>query len=65
MKKKLKTLSSAKKRFRTTASGRIKFARVGKRHGMIKRSQKQIRNHRGTACLCAADAKRVRVMLGV
>ena len=33
---KLKTKSSAKKRFRFTASGKIKMPQAGKRHGMIK-----------------------------
>ncbi len=37
---KMKTKSSAKKRFRMTASGKIKAGQAGKRHGMIKRSNK-------------------------
>ena len=45
---KLKTKSSAKKRFKLTATGKVKRAHAGKRHGMIKRTNKQIRNHRGT-----------------
>ncbi len=45
---KMKTKSSAKKRFKTTASGKIKAGQAGKRHGMIKRTNKQIRNQRGT-----------------
>ena len=40
---KLKTKSSAKKRFRFTASGKIKMPQAGKRHGMIKRTNSQIR----------------------
>ena len=52
---KLKTKSSAKKRFRFTASGKIKMPQAGKRHGMIKRSSKFIRNARGTTTLCKAD----------
>ena len=35
---KMKTKSGAKKRFRFTASGKIKTGQAGKRHGMIKRS---------------------------
>ena len=35
---KLKTKSSAKKRFRLTAKGKVKMAQSGKRHGMIKRT---------------------------
>ena len=52
---KMKTKSSAKKRFKVTASGRIKSAQAGKRHGMIKRSRKFIRNARGTIVLSKAD----------
>ena len=50
---KLKTKSSAKKRFRFTANGKIKAGQTGKRHGMIKRSNEQIRSLRGTRVLSA------------
>ena len=48
---KLKTKSSAKKRFKLTKSGKIKMPQAGKRHGMIKRTNSQIRKQRGTT-LC-------------
>jgi large subunit ribosomal protein L35 len=51
----MKTKSSAKKRFKVTASGRIKSAQAGKRHGMIKRPRKFIRNARGTTVMSKAD----------
>jgi hypothetical protein len=35
---KMKTKSGAKKRFKMTASGRIKVAAAGKRHGMPRRT---------------------------
>lgn len=57
---KLKTNSSAKKRFRLTASGKVRSSQAGKRHGMIKRTNKQIRNQRGTTILCDADATIIR-----
>jgi len=57
---KMKTKSSAKKRFKVTASGRVLAAQAGKRHGMIKRTRKFIRNARGTTTLCAADEKIVK-----
>lgn len=57
---KMKTKSSAKKRFKVTANGRVKTAQAGKRHGMIKRTNKFIRNARGTTTLCAADEKIVK-----
>ncbi|GAA5104682.1 50S ribosomal protein L35 [Bartonella jaculi] len=56
---KMKTKSSAKKRFKITASGKVKVAAAGKRHGMIKRSNKFIRDARGTMVLTEQDAKKV------
>ena len=52
---KMKTKSSAKRRFKVTASGKIKAGQAGKRHGMIKRSRKFIRKARGTTVLSAQD----------
>jgi large subunit ribosomal protein L35 len=60
---KMKTKSSAKKRFKVTASGHIKAAAAGKRHGMIKRTKKFIRNARGTMVLSDQDAKIVKVYM--
>ena len=57
---KMKTKSSAKKRFKVTATGRIKTAQAGKRHGMIKRTTKFIRDARGTTTLSKPDAKIVK-----
>lgn len=57
---KMKTKSGAKKRFKLTASGKIKAGQTGKRHGMIKRSNKQIRNLRGTDTLSSPDARTVK-----
>ncbi len=57
---KMKTKSGVKKRFKLTASGKVKSAQAGKRHGMIKRTPKQIRNKRGTAVLAAPDAKSIK-----
>jgi len=57
---KMKTKSAAKKRFSFTASGRVKAGVAGKRHGMIKRSTKFIRDASGTMLLCPSDAKIVK-----
>ncbi len=57
---KMKTNSAAKKRFSTTASGKIKAGVAGKRHGMIKRSTKFIREATGTMILSDSDAKIVK-----
>lgn len=54
---KMKTKSSAKKRFKVTANGRVKVAAAGKQHGMIKRTNKFIRNARGTMVLSDPDAR--------
>jgi large subunit ribosomal protein L35 len=60
---KMKTKSGAKKRFSLTATGLVRGTQAGKRHGMVKRSRRQIREQRGTTILCAADAKIVKQFL--
>lgn len=57
---KLKTKSGAKKRFKVSASGKVIAGQAGKRHGMIKRTKKQIRQLRGTRVVSEADARAVR-----
>ena len=57
---KMKTKSGAKKRFSMTATGKVKAGQAGKRHGMIKRSTKFIRDARGTTLLSDQDAKIVK-----
>jgi large subunit ribosomal protein L35 len=60
---KLKNKSSARKRFRLTANGKVR-ANVGyKRHGLRKRPQKMKRQHRGTRILSSADARLVKKYL--
>ena len=60
---KMKTKASAKKRFKMTASGKVKAQAAGKRHGMIKRTTKFIRTARGTMVLSDADAKIVKIYM--
>lgn len=57
---KLKTKSGAKKRFKITGTGKVLYAQAGKRHGMIKRTNKQIRNLRGTAVLFKTDGDNIK-----
>jgi large subunit ribosomal protein L35 len=57
---KMKTKSGAKKRFKITATGKVMYTQSGKRHGMIKRSNKQIREHRGTTAMFETDAYNVK-----
>jgi large subunit ribosomal protein L35 len=57
---KRKTKSGAKKRFKFTATGKVKAQQAGKRHGMIKRTAKFVRSARGTGVLTESDAGIVR-----
>jgi large subunit ribosomal protein L35 len=57
---KMKTKSGVKKRFRLTGSGKVIATQANKRHGMIKRTKKQIRNQRGTTIMHPSDAKIVK-----
>ena len=57
---KLKTKSSAKKRFKITAKGKEVMSQAGKRHGMIKRTNSQIRKLRGTTTMSKQDGKIVK-----
>jgi large subunit ribosomal protein L35 len=57
---KMKTKSGAKKRFKITATGKVKYQQSGKRHGMIKRTTKTIREHRGTAVLFKTDGDNIK-----
>ncbi len=60
---KLKTKSGAKKRFKITASGKVKAGVAGKRHRLISHNAKYIRTHRGTKVMCDADAKTIKSWL--
>ncbi len=60
---KLKSKSGAKKRFRTTATGKVRSNFAKKRHNLRKRTQKMKRNARGTQILSDADAKIVKSYL--
>ena len=57
---KLKTKSGAKKRFRLTATGKIKAGVAGTRHRLISHSAKSIRQNRGTKLLSKADTATVK-----
>jgi large subunit ribosomal protein L35 len=57
---KMKTKSGVKKRFRLTGTGKVISTQANKRHGMIKRTNKQIRQQRGTTIMSESDAKIVR-----
>ena len=52
--------SGVKKRFRLTGTGKVISTQAKKRHGMIKRTNKQIRQLRGTTIMSPSDAKIVK-----
>ena len=54
---KLKNKSSAKKRFKITAKGKVRFNSANLRHMLRRRSQKMKRTNRGTQIMCDADAR--------
>ena len=54
---KLKNKASAKKRFRLTGTGKVRFNSAGLNHMLRRRSQKMKRTNRGTQILSASDAR--------
>ena len=56
---KLKTKSGAKKRFKLTASGKIKAGVAGKRHRLISHTANYIRQNRGTKVMAKSDTKTI------
>jgi len=58
---KLKTKSGVKKRFKLTATGKIKHGVAGKRHRLMSHNAKYIRQNRGTDLLADADTARVKL----
>lgn len=57
---KLKTKSGAKKRFKITATGKVKFGVAGKRHRLMSHSAKYIRQNRGTKVASDPDARTIK-----
>lgn len=56
---KLKTHSGSKKRFKVTSSGKVVAKAAGRRHGMRKRTNAQLREGRGTFVMFKADGEKV------
>ncbi len=54
---KLKNKSSAKKRFRLTAKGKVRFNSAGLSHMLRRRSQKMKRTNRGTQIMAPENAR--------
>jgi large subunit ribosomal protein L35 len=60
---KLKTKSGAKKRFKITATGKIKAGVAGKRHRLIGHNGKYIRSNRGTKVMSKSDTAIIKTYL--
>lgn len=61
---KFKTHSGAKKRFRTTGSGKLMRERAGKRHLLEHKSSRRKLRLSGDTAVARADQKDVRRLLG-
>ena len=57
---KMKTKSGVKKRFKFTATGKVKHGVAGKRHRLISHNAKYIRQNRGTEVMADADTKKIK-----
>ena len=57
---KMKTKSGAKKRFKLTASGKVKTGQAGKRHRLISNTPERTRTLRGTSVLSKSETQRVK-----
>ncbi len=62
---KMKTHRAAAKRFKRSASGKLKRRRAYKSHILAKKTRKRKRRLRRSALVSDADLKRVKRMLGL
>lgn len=56
---KMKTKKAAAKRFKITATGKIRHGVAGKRHRLMSHNSKYIRQNRGTEEVSSADKPRI------
>jgi large subunit ribosomal protein L35 len=61
---KMKTHSGTKKRFKVTATGKVRGRRAFSSHILEKKSPKRKRRHRSPAVISRHDAGRVKELLG-
>jgi large subunit ribosomal protein L35 len=62
---KMKTVSGAKKRFKLTATGKIKRKHAFKSHILTKKETKQKRNLTHSALVHKTDEKNIKLQLGI
>lgn len=60
---KIKTHSGAKKRFKVTGTGKIKYQHTNKRHRLTQKAHKRKRILRGSAYVSDADLKNVKALI--
>ena len=60
---KLKTKSGAKKRFKITATGKVKAGVAGKRHRLMSHNAKYIRQNRGTKVMAKSDTATIKTYI--
>jgi len=56
---KMKTKSGAKKRFKVTAKGKVKFKQAHARHRLISKPKKMKRKARGTSVMFKSDGVKI------
>lgn len=62
-KNKIKTHSGAKKRFKFTGTGKIKYQRTNRRHRLTQKDTKRKRNNRAGAYADKADVKEIKALM--
>lgn len=62
---KMKTVKSAAKRFKLTASGRLKRETANRSHILTKKAPKRLRQLRKSTTVGVADEARIKRMLGM
>lgn len=60
---KMKTHSGTKKRFSVTGSGKIVFQKSGRRHGLVHRTPKQLRNLRRKGVITPSFQEKMKELL--
>ncbi|TFH17711.1 MAG: 50S ribosomal protein L35 [Lentisphaerales bacterium] len=60
---KKKTKKAAAKRFKITASGKVKYAHAGRGHLLSGKTRKRKRGLRKAGIVCPADEKRILTLL--
>lgn len=62
---KMKSSKSARKRFKLTASGKVKYKKRNRRHILTKKAPKRKRHLRKTSYLAGGDAKNMTQLIDV